>query len=115
MIPKIKVNIGRGYEPVEIQQVVDTDLLTRNKTVVGAVNELYYEIREDEEARSFVYNAETHYDFPAVGNVNTIYKAESEKMLYQWDSAEMKYEPLGAESGGGDIGEITVINGGNAV
>ena len=115
MIPKIKVNVGRGHEPVELQQVIDTDLLTRNKTVVGAVNELYYEIKEGEEARSFVYNADTHYDFPAVGDVNTIYKAESEKMLYQWDPTEMKYEPLGAEISGGDISEITVINGGNAI
>lgn len=115
MIPKIKVNVGRGHEPVELQQVIDTDLLTRNKTVVGSINELYYEIKEAEEARSFVYNADTHYDFPAVGDVNTIYKAESEKMLYQWNNEELKYEPLGAESSGGDIGEITVINGGNAI
>lgn len=116
MIPKIKVNVGRGHEPVELQQVIDTDLRTRNKTVVGAINELLYTMEEGGEAKSFVFNAETHYDFPAVGDVDTIYKAESEKMLYQWNATEMKYEPLGAgEPGGGDISEITIINGGNAV
>lgn len=115
MIPRIKVNVGRGHEPIELQQVIDTDLMTKNKTVVGAVNELFYEIKEGEEAKSSVFNAETHYDFPAVGNVNMIYKAESEKMLYQWDPVEMKYEPLtSGEPGGGDIGEITVIHGGGA-
>ena len=96
MIPKIKVNVGRGHEPVELQQVIDTDLLTRNKTVVGSINELYYEIKEGEEARSSVYNANTLSDFPDVGDVNTIYKAESEKMLYQWNPTELKYETLGA-------------------
>lgn len=41
MLPRIKVNVGRGLEPVELQQVYDTDLQTRNKTVVGAINELW--------------------------------------------------------------------------
>lgn len=40
MNPRIKVNIGRGYPPVEVQQVIDTDLKTKNKTVVGSINEL---------------------------------------------------------------------------
>ena len=94
MIPKIKVNVGRGRDPVELQQAYDTDLLTRNKTVVGAINELYYESREVEETKSFLYNAKTKDEFPRIGDVNKIYKAETEKMLYQWNSTEMKYEPL---------------------
>ena len=115
MIPKIKVNVGRGREPVELQQLIDTDLQTKNKTVVGAVNELYYEIKEGIDAASSVFNAETHYDFPSVGSVNMIYKAESEKKLYQWNPVELKYEPLSSgEPGGGDLGEITVIHGGSA-
>lgn len=115
MIPKIKVNVGRGLEPVELQQVIDTDLQTRNKTVVGAINELLYEIREGESDHSCVYNADTHYDFPSVGDVNVIYKAEVEKLLYQWDPERLVYESLGSsETGGGEIGEITLIHGGNA-
>ena len=40
MYPKIKINVGKGYDPVEMQQYTDTDLETENKTVVGAINEL---------------------------------------------------------------------------
>ena len=43
-----------------------------------------------------VFNADTHYDFPSIGKENTIYKAESEKMLYQWNTTELKYETLNA-------------------
>lgn len=46
MIPKIKVDVGRGRDPVELQQLIDTDLLTRRKTVVGAINELLGKIEE---------------------------------------------------------------------
>lgn len=41
MNPKIKVNIGKGRPPVELQQCVDTDLKTESKTVTGAINELF--------------------------------------------------------------------------
>lgn len=40
MNPKIKVDIGRGRPPVEIQQAIDDRLTTTSKTVVGAINEL---------------------------------------------------------------------------
>ena len=59
-----------------------------------------------------VFNAQTRYDFPSIGKVNIIYKAENEKLLYQWNSAELKYEVLGATSSGSL--DITLINGGNA-
>lgn len=73
---------------------------------VTAWNDLPYH------GESCVINAETHYDFPSIGKVNTIYKAESEKLIYQWNATEFKYEILGAT----EIGalEITLINGGNA-
>ena len=35
------------------------------------------------ECGSGVINAETHFDFPSVGDVNFIYKAEKEKKIYQ--------------------------------
>ena len=58
-----------------------------------------------------VYNAETHYDFPSVGDENMIYKAQAERLIYQWNSTEMKYEVLVS---GGEVVDITLINGGNA-
>ena len=64
------------------------------------------------EVAKSVYNAETHYDFPSVGSVDMIYKAQSERLIYQWNPDELKYETIG--STGGDLGNIEIINGGNA-
>lgn len=60
-----------------------------------------------------VVNASTHYDFPSVGKVNVIYKAESEKMIYQWNSIALKYEALNSAESGGVL-DIDLIHGGNA-
>lgn len=57
-----------------------------------------------------VINANTHYDFPSVGRVNVIYKAKQEKLIYQWNPDELKYEQL---SFGASL-DINLINGGNA-
>lgn len=118
MIPKIKVDVGRGLDPVELQQVIDTDLQTRNKTVVGAINELLDKV-EDLEATGNEYakpvvNADTHYDFPSVGSTDVIYKAQSEKLLYQWNPDELKYDILGEASVGIDPVDIQIIHGGDA-
>lgn len=67
-------------------------------------------ISEVEKAKQQVYNANTRFDFPSVGDVEVIYKAEKEKKLYQWNSAELRYEVLGDES----MLEIEIINGGDA-
>lgn len=72
---------------------------------VTAWNNLPYQEGED-----YVVNAQTHYDFPSVGKVNVIYKAESEKKIYQWNPTDLRYEPLGI----GGISDIEIINGGNA-
>lgn len=58
-----------------------------------------------------VVNRPTHYDFPSIGNDNTIYKAETEKKLYQWNTELLKYELL---SDSEDTLDIEIINGGNA-
>lgn len=60
-----------------------------------------------------VYNADTHYDFPSVGRIDVIYKAQSEKLMYQWNPTELKYEALGA-SAEIDVNSVETINGGNA-
>lgn len=58
-----------------------------------------------------VINAETHFDFPSVGNANVIYKAEKEKKIYQWNSVSLVYEVI---SDGNGLEDIETINGGNA-
>lgn len=72
---------------------------------VTAWNDLPY-VGEDN-----VFNANTHFDFPSVGRVNMIYKAESEKLIYQWNSTELKYEPLNVSV---ETIDINLINGGDA-
>lgn len=61
-----------------------------------------------------VCNAPTSKEFPYVGNSGVIYKAESEKMLYQWNSEKMAYEPLYLSSGEG-VDEIECIDGGTSM
>ena len=63
---------------------------------------------------SSVVNADTHYDFPSMGRENVIYKAESERLLYQWNSTDLKYEVVGEAEISGDLADIKVINGGSA-
>lgn len=63
---------------------------------------------------SSVVNADTHYDFPSIGRDNVIYKAESEKKIYQWDSDNLKYEVISEIESTGDLADIDVIHGGGA-
>ena len=112
--PHIKVRVSGGLPPVEVQQLVDTDLQTTSKTVVGAINELRTNINSIDipTVEALVYNADTHYDFPSVGSVNVLYKAQSEKLVYQWNPSDLKYEPLCETTV--DVGSIELIDGGNA-
>ena len=59
-----------------------------------------------------VIDAQTHYDFPSIGKVNTIYKASSEKKIYQWNPTDKKYEVI--STGSADNIDIEIIHGGNA-
>lgn len=58
-----------------------------------------------------VFNAQTHYDFPNIGKEYTIYKAETEALLYQWNSSSLKYEVLSSTE---EKLDVKCINGGNA-
>ena len=60
---------------------------------------------------SEVFNAATHFDFPSLGKENTIYKAEKEKKIYQWNTTSLIYEVI---SEGETTLDIELINGGNA-
>lgn len=73
---------------------------------VTAWNDLKFIGEED------VINAETHYDFPAIGKEDVIYKAETEQQLYQWNPTELKYEPL--DMNNSEVLDIDIINGGKA-
>lgn len=59
-----------------------------------------------------IVNYATHNEFPLVGNVNYIYKANDESMLYHWDEEKMDYVILGPSEIDDSI--INYIDGGNA-
>ena len=50
-----------------------------------------------------VKNYSTHFDFPSIGRGNVIYKAEDEKMLYQWNTKKFAYEQIGSTATGGIV------------
>lgn len=85
----------------------------RNRLKIGdgktAWNDLPY---ANEGVGGSVFNAETHYDFPSIGSVNTIYKAQSERKIYQWNDSELKYEVLSEIEL--TIEDLEIIHGGNA-
>ena len=59
-----------------------------------------------------VFNAKTHLEFPSIGSVNTIYKAEEEKKIYQWNPVNLVYEVLSETNL--VVDNIELIFGGNA-
>ena len=53
-------------------------------------NELPY-VGED---KILIINANSQQDFPAIGDVDIIYRASAERTLYQWNDIAQVYEPL---------------------
>lgn len=89
---------------------VDVPYDTDTSEYGNKVREVYAKAVADSKS---VFNAETHYDFPSVGDVNMIYKAQSEKLIYQWNPTELKYEALGSTVEV-EVDNIELINGGDA-
>ena len=125
MVNRMSKNENEKEEAVEkaIQlctEVIDTcGNLKQLDKALNMLTRIYNETgnyKKAEEALAkgpVVCNAPTSKEFPYVGNPNVIYKAESEKLLYQWNSEEMKYEVL-CQVGGGLDEEIQCIDGGTA-
>lgn len=113
MANKLKTNILQAIADFDDMEAaleecgVDVPYDTDTATYGDKVRLAYAKGAED--AKS-VFNAETHYDFPSVGSVDVIYKAQSEQMIYQWNPTELKYEPLCSA----ETKEINLINGGSA-
>lgn len=59
-----------------------------------------------------VFNAQTHFDFPSIGSVDMIYKAETERKIYQWNSINLRYEVLSEIEV--TMQDLELIHGGNA-
>lgn len=104
----------KDYVDSNFQKLTDENLLTENKTIVGAINEILEMIPDDVMTEKQVYNADTHYDFPSIGSVNVIYKAYTERKTYQWNEEKMIYETLDEDDINADVSDVTLIDGGNA-
>lgn len=50
----------------------------------------------NEQYNNGIVNADVKENFPPIGDVNIIYKAQKEKMIYQWNSETQTYEALNA-------------------
>ena len=93
-------------EPGEPGIEIDTE-----KLKIGDGVKSWKELKYVGEDGRGVVNAATHFDFPSIGDVNTIYKAEEEKKIYQWNSMSLVYEVISDNRG---LDDIEIINGGNA-
>lgn len=56
---------------------------------IDAYNDLQYQTN-----REYVVNRPTSATFPLIGETDVIYKADDEKMLYQWNDQTKDYEPI---------------------
>ena len=63
--------------------------------------------------KEYVCNFDNHFQFPNVGSVDVIYKAEKECLLYQWNPETYKYDVLGPTSSEEGAG-YDAISGGTA-
>lgn len=56
-----------------------------------------------------VFQYETKFDFPTLGDANALYVAKSENAAYRWNDTDLHYYCVGR-----DYTEIELINGGSA-
>ena len=75
--------------------------------------EEYVNNKIQENSFEYVISKKTKQGFPTIGLANTIYKAEDEKKLYQWNPEILTYELL-SEAQTVGIENIKIINGGNS-
>lgn len=56
-----------------------------------------------------VYQFDTKFDFPTLGDVNSLYIAMNENAAYRWNETDLHYYCIGR-----DYLELKIISGGNA-
>lgn len=62
------------------------------KLKIGDGTKTWNELGYIGEGKGLILNVPTHYDFPAIGDANILYKASQEKQLYQWNDETFEYE-----------------------
>lgn len=115
---KTTFQLRRGYEEAWIRnnpvlaQGEPGFVIDKNALKIGDGVTHWNDLDYVNEQNSGVFNAETHFDFPSIGSVNVIYKAQAEKKIYQWNPEELSYELLNEVEI--TIQDLEMINGGNA-
>lgn len=128
---KITYQLRRGYEEVweKNNPILASGepgfVIDKNKLKIGdgvtAWNDLKYiagSMEDIEGETSFLYIAETVNDFPAQGNLDVLYKATSERKLYQWNEKDKNYEALNDSVNVDNLtqteGTVLILYGGSA-
>lgn len=81
------VTLNPILQPGEPGFEIDT-----GKIKIGNGVDEWLDLKYVGEDKALVVNANTHYDFPAIGDVDIIYKAFQENQLYQWNETTFEYE-----------------------
>lgn len=121
---RTRFQLRRGYEAAWIKNnpVLAAGepgfVIDKNKLKIGDGTKTWKELEYIGDTNSAsgtgggVYNAKTHYDFPSIGSVDVIYKAENEKKIYQWNAQALRYDVLSEVEI--TMQDLEVIHGGNA-
>lgn len=110
--------LRRGYEAVwkKNNPVLASGepgfVIDKNKLKIGDGTTVWNDLEYIGGESGGVFNAKTHFEFPSIGSIDMIYKAEDEKKIYQWNEDELKYEVLSEIEI--TIQDIDMICGGNA-
>lgn len=113
-----RFQLRRGYEsawnknnPI-LAQGEPGFVIDKNKIKIGDGVKTWKELEYIGGESGSVYNAKTHYDFPSIGSVEVIYKAEDERKIYQWNASALRYDVLSEVEI--TMQDLEVIHGGNA-
>lgn len=115
--------LRRGYEEVwyrnnpVLQNGEPGFVIDKNDFKIGNGHTPWRELKyigDNNSGNYGVFNAETLNDFPQIGSVDVIYKASSEKKLYQWNIKLQKYEVLTTAQMEEDEDKVIILYGGSA-
>ena len=92
------------------------DGVTRMKIGDGVhrYNELDWMGGEQKDYQEQIVTFDDHFKFPIPGDNTLVYRAKNESVLYQWDDADYRYEPLVNADVDISVDDIEIINGGRA-
>lgn len=111
-----KVNTGSGGSEAEIEKIKEKISLIADDLIAAKGKLIILEqdvsIINEKIERKIIFD--TKFNFPTIGNPESLYIDKSQNRLYRWDDDEQKYVKLGAEADDADWHNIEIIEGGNA-